>query len=87
MLFVPLHSTAGSSVLYAAPPHQEFIRLLYDIKCEAPARKFVHVILDNCGSHKHPGCAPGSIVLLLQASTRRQNRLPDSMASRVIAPS
>jgi hypothetical protein len=74
-------------VLYAAPPHQEFIRLLYDIKCEAPARKFIHVILDNCGSHKHAGCAPGSIVLLLQvppdAKIDRLTQWPRELLLRV----
>src|SRR5476649_716389 len=34
--------------------HQEFIRFLNAIEATVPARKFVHVILDNYATHKHP---------------------------------
>jgi hypothetical protein len=34
--------------------HQEFIRLLNAIKCEVPADKMVHVVVDNYATHKHP---------------------------------
>src|SRR3954466_9862728 len=34
--------------------HQEFIRFLNAIEAQVPARKFVHVILDNYSAHKHP---------------------------------
>jgi transposase len=34
--------------------HQEFIRFLNAIDAEVPARKAVHVILDNYAAHKHP---------------------------------
>src|SRR5665213_2019983 len=34
--------------------HQEFIRFLNTIEAEVPARKVVHVILDNYATHKHP---------------------------------
>ena len=34
--------------------HQEFIRFLNLIEAKVPARKAVHVILDNYATHKHP---------------------------------
>ena len=34
--------------------HQEFIRFLNAIEAQVPARKTVHVILDNYAAHKHP---------------------------------
>jgi DDE superfamily endonuclease/Homeodomain-like domain len=34
--------------------HQEFIRFLNAIEAQVPARKIVHVILDNYAAHKHP---------------------------------
>ena len=34
--------------------HQEFIRFLNQIEAQVPARKAVHVILDNYATHKHP---------------------------------
>ena len=34
--------------------HQEFIRFLNAIEAQVPARKLVHVILDNYAVHKHP---------------------------------
>jgi transposase len=34
--------------------HQEFIRFLNPIEAQVPARKLVHVILDNYAVHKHP---------------------------------
>jgi hypothetical protein len=34
--------------------HQEFLRFLNRLERDIPAVKPVHVILDNCGSHKHP---------------------------------
>src|SRR6476646_3718244 len=37
--------------------HQEFIRFLNAIEAQVPARKFVHVILDNYAAHKHPKVA------------------------------
>ena len=42
--------------------HQEFIRFLNTIETDIPAGKIIHVVLDNYATHKHPGCAPGSIV-------------------------
>jgi hypothetical protein len=33
--------------------HQEFIRFLNAIEAQVPARKLVHVILDNYAAHKH----------------------------------
>ena len=44
----------GHRSLYAAPPHQEFIRFLNAIEGEVPADKTVHVVLDNYATHKHP---------------------------------
>ena len=37
--------------------HQEFIRFLNAIEAQVPARKTVHVILDNYAAHKHPKVA------------------------------
>jgi transposase len=34
--------------------HEEFIRFLNPVNREVPARKSVHVILDNYGTHTHP---------------------------------
>lgn len=34
--------------------HQEFIRFLNTIDAEVPAKKAVHVVLDNYATHKHP---------------------------------
>jgi transposase len=34
--------------------HQEFIRFLNAVNAQVPARKAVHVILDNYAAHKHP---------------------------------
>ena len=34
--------------------HQEFIRFLNVIDANVPAKKAIHVILDNYGTHKHP---------------------------------
>ena len=34
--------------------HQEFIRFLNAIEAQVPARKIVHVVLDNYAAHKHP---------------------------------
>jgi transposase len=34
--------------------HEEFIRFLNAIEAEVPARKSVHVVLDNYTTHKHP---------------------------------
>ena len=34
--------------------HQEFIRFLNLIEAQVPARKAIHVILDNYAAHKHP---------------------------------
>src|SRR3982075_1759646 len=34
--------------------HQEFIRFLNAIEAQVPAKKIVHVILDNYAAHKHP---------------------------------
>src|SRR6516225_5229457 len=34
--------------------HQEFIRFLNQIEAQVPARRAVHVILDNYATHKHP---------------------------------
>ncbi len=34
--------------------HQEFIRFLNAIESQVPARKIVHVILDNYAAHSHP---------------------------------
>ena len=34
--------------------HQEFIRFLNTIEAQVPARKAIHVILDNYAAHKHP---------------------------------
>jgi transposase len=34
--------------------HQEFIRFLNAIEAQVPARKTVHVVLDNYAAHKHP---------------------------------
>src|SRR6476660_7125804 len=39
--------------------HQEFIRFLNAIEAQVPARKFVHVILDNYAAHKHPKVRQG----------------------------
>src|SRR5450432_1113656 len=34
--------------------HKEFYRFLNAIEAQVPAKKFVHVILDNYAAHKHP---------------------------------
>ena len=34
--------------------HQEFIRFLNTIEAQVPAKKAIHVILDNYAAHKHP---------------------------------
>ena len=34
--------------------HQEFIRFLNQIEAQVPAKKAIHVILDNYATHKHP---------------------------------
>jgi transposase len=34
--------------------HQEFIRFINAIERQVPAGKVIHVILDNCATHKHP---------------------------------
>ena len=34
--------------------HQEFIRFLNQIEAQVPAKKAVHVVLDNYATHKHP---------------------------------
>src|SRR5438034_7330761 len=34
--------------------HQEFIRFLTAVESQVPARKAVHVVLDNYATHKHP---------------------------------
>jgi len=34
--------------------HQEFVRFLNTIEAEVPKAKAVHVILDNCATHKRP---------------------------------
>lgn len=34
--------------------HQEFIRFLNRIEAEVPARRAIHVVLDNYATHKHP---------------------------------
>ena len=34
--------------------HQEFIRFLNAVEAAGPARKLVHVVLDNYGIHKRP---------------------------------
>ena len=34
--------------------HQEFMRFLNQIEAQVPAKKAVHVILDNYATHKHP---------------------------------
>ena len=34
--------------------HQEFIRFLNAIEAQVPAKRIVHVILDNYAAHKHP---------------------------------
>ena len=36
------------------------MRFLNAIEAEVPARKMVHVILDNYAAHKHPKVVPGS---------------------------
>ena len=38
--------------------HGEVIRFLYAFEAAVPAGKFVHVILENYGSHKHPRVRP-----------------------------
>ena len=44
----------GDRPLHAAHRHEEFIRFLNAINREVSAKKSVHVILDNYGTHKHP---------------------------------
>ena len=34
--------------------HQEFIRFLNTVEAQVPARKAIHVIVDNYATHKHP---------------------------------
>jgi transposase len=34
--------------------HQEFLRFLNRLERDIPAGPLIHVILDNCGGHKHP---------------------------------
>ena len=45
--------------------HQEFIRFLNQIEAQVPAKKAVHVVLDNYATHKHPKVSVnGSIAIL-----------------------
>ena len=56
-LFAALDVLEGEAVIGRCMQrhrHQEFIRFLNAIEAQVPARKFVHVILDNYAVHKHP---------------------------------
>src|SRR6478609_2289689 len=55
-LFAALNVLDGSVVgqCMQRHRHQEFLRFLNRLEAQVPARKFVHVILDNYAAHKHP---------------------------------
>jgi transposase len=55
-LFAALNVLDGKVIGRCMPRHrhQEFIRFLNGIEAEVPAKRAVHVILDNYATHKHP---------------------------------
>jgi hypothetical protein len=66
--------------------HQEFIRFLNAIEAQVPARKIVHVILDNYAAHKHQRLANGSTATRASPSTSRQPRVRGSTPSKGSSP-
>ena len=62
--------------------HQEFIRFLNAIEAQMPARKTVHVILDNYAAHKHPKVSRWLDRHRASLSTSRRPRAPGSMQSK-----
>lgn len=62
--------------------HPEFIRFLSAIDAKVPAKKSIHVIIDNCADHKHPKARSGSRVIRAASSTSRQPRPPGSTLSK-----
>ena len=55
-LFAALNVLEGKIIgqCMARHRHQEFIRLLNKINRETPARRELHLIVDNYATHKHP---------------------------------
>lgn len=55
-LFSALNVLEGNAISRCMPRrrHQKFTRFLNTIEAEVPAEKVVHVILDNCATHKRP---------------------------------
>jgi transposase len=55
-LFAALNVLDGKVIGRCMPRHrhQEFLRFLNGIEAEVPAKRAVHVILDNYATHKHP---------------------------------
>ena len=66
--------------------HQEFIRFLNAIEAQVPARKTVHVILDNYAAHKHPKVANGSTATRASPSTSPRPPARGSTPSRGSSP-
>ena len=66
--------------------HQEFIRFLNAIEAQVPARKFVHVILDNYAVHSIRRCVNGSTGTRASPSTSRPPRARGSTQSRGSSP-
>ena len=55
-LFAALDVLEGKVIGRCMPRHrhQEFIRFLGTLDAQVPAKKAIHVILDNYAAHKHP---------------------------------
>src|SRR4030081_252892 len=67
--------------------HQEFIRFLNAIEAQVPAKKIVHVILDNYAAHSIQRCVNGSTGTRPSPSTSRRPRARGSTPSRGSSPS
>src|SRR6476660_3252102 len=66
--------------------HQEFIRFLNAIEAQVPAKKIVHVILDNYAAHKHPKVRQWLHRHRASPSTSRRPRARGSTPSRGSSP-
>jgi putative transposase len=46
----------GAVIAHCKPRHrhQEFLAFLRHIKANVPAQLDVHLVVDNCATHKHP---------------------------------
>jgi len=66
--------------------HQEFTRFLNAIEGQVPARKTVHVILDNYAAHKHPKVSQWLARHRASPSTSHRPRARGSMQSKGSSP-